>query len=227
MATNVAESPNIAAQNTASMDELRAAMVNLALAQQKTELAQQKTESFLQETARVMGENAAKTDLSLQELKWIVKETSRQIGGIGNDIGEIYELVLLAGIVDKINEHGHNFGTIAHRYEFKKPGVGNGNFTEIDLVLGNGSEIMFVEVKSNFKSKWVTEFTERIVELRQNEAVTGLTGKTVFAAIAGLHFSKDAREIAAENGIYLIEVDEKYENDKLKIIPPPGNIGKW
>jgi len=232
MATNVAELPNIVAQNTVSIDELRVVMKDLGLAQQKTELAQQKTESVLQETERVLRESIQETERvlskSIQELNVLVKETSRQIGGIGNDIGEIYEMVLLAGVVDKINEHGHNFGTIAHRYEFKKPGVGKGNFTEIDLVLGNGSEIMFIEVKSNFKPKWVTEFIDRIAELRQNEEVTGLVGKTVFAAIAGLYFSKDAREIAAENGIYLIEVDEKYENDKLKIIPPPdGKVGTW
>jgi hypothetical protein len=87
---------------------------------------------------------------------------------------------------------------------------------------------MLVEVKSDLAPGDVQTFLQRIQLLRENEKITGLKNKTIYAAIAGISFSGDARSLAAENGIYLIEVDEDYDNEKLIITQPPnGKIGKW
>jgi len=213
MATSIAEIQEITAQNAVSIKELRTVMEDLALSQRETE--------------RVLRENSQKTELALQELDKVVKRTSSQVGGIGNRMGEIVEMVLLPGLVQEINKyHGHKFVKISHRNRYKKPG--GGNFAEIDLELRNGEEIMFVEVKSDVSTKSINTFIDRITTLRQNEAVTELVGKTIFAAIAGIHFNNEARDIVAKYGMYLIEVNDDYESDKLIVTPPPDdNIGNW
>jgi len=255
MSTSIAEIQEITAQNAVSIKELRSVMGELAIAQKETERAQQETarvlqdtERALQETERILQENSQKTELALQELRKTVDEMSRkvddttvsvkemsirvdrtssQMGGIGNRMGEIAEMILLPGLVQKMNQyHDHKFTKISHRNRYKKPG--GGNFAEIDLELRNGEEIMFVEVKSDVSNKSVNTFIDRITTLRQNETVTELAGKTIFAAIAGIHFNNEARDIVAKYGMYLIEVNDDYESDKLVVIPPPDDsIGTW
>jgi hypothetical protein len=55
---------------------------------------------------------------------------------------------------------------------------------------------------------------------------TGVAGKTICLAAAGMVFDDDARKIAEEKGIYLVEVNEDYNNDKIKITSP-RTVGKW
>jgi hypothetical protein len=177
-------------------------------------------------TMEELAEAQKKTELALQETQRVVKETSLKVGGIGNSIGEITELVLLPGLKMKMNEYNHNFTMMSPRKEFFKPS--GGNFTEVDLLLENCNEVMIVEVKTDFKPKWVYKLLQRIELLRQNEAITGLKGKTIYAAVAGIHFGDEARDLAAEHGMYLIEANEDYDSEKLVVIPPPnGQIGKW
>jgi len=238
MPTSIAEIQEITAQNSISIKEL-------ILAQKETERVLRETERVLressQETERVLREDTRelklvqqetelaqqKTELALQELDKAMKRTTNQIGGIGNRMGEIAEMVLLPGLVQEINKyHDHKFTKISHRNRYKK--LGGGNFAEIDLELRNGEEIMFVEVKSDVSTKSINTFIDRITTLRQNEAVTELVGKTIFAAIAGIHFNNEARDIVGKYGMYLIEVNDDYESDKLVITPPPDdNIGTW
>jgi len=51
-----------------------------------------------------------------------------------------------------------------------------------------------------------------------------LTGKTMYAAIGGLHFTDDARQLATESGMYLIDIDE--DNEKINVVPPE-KARKW
>jgi hypothetical protein len=51
-----------------------------------------------------------------------------------------------------------------------------------------------------------------------------MTGKTIYAAVAGIGFDEEARALTVENGMYLIEIEE--EKERIKIIPPI-KVGTW
>jgi len=64
----------------------------------------------------------------------------------------------------------------------------------------------------------------KIVKLNQGAKLA----KTIFAAVAAVRFSSKVREIAEEHGIYLVEVNNDYKNDKINVIAPTEErVGRW
>ena len=61
--------------------------------------------------------------------------------------------------------------------------------------------------------------------LRENEAVSGLKGKTLYAAMAGLHIDNDARKMALNLGMYVVEMVEDTKN--VNVIKPSVALGRW
>jgi hypothetical protein len=142
------------------------------------------------------------------------------IGGLNGSIGEIVEMIIIPGVMERMNSFKHGFTVVSPRRQYKKP---NGEIlTEIDLMLENDTEVMLVEVKTQFAIKWVQRHLKRLELMRKNEDKTHVKGITMFAAVAGVHFDQDALDLAVENGMYIIEIDE--DNERIKINPPkiPG-----
>ena len=177
-----------------------------------------------------MKKQAEESAERIKEIKGILKESaeiqkktdrrldriSKQYGGLNNSIGEIVEMIIIPGVKQKMNSFGHTFTIMSPRKEFyKKDGA---SLMEIDLLLENGDEVMAVEVKTQLSLKWVDRHLKRLELLRKNESITGVTGKTIYAAIAGVNIDNDARELAVENGMYLIEIEEDAE--RIEVIPP-------
>jgi hypothetical protein len=54
--------------------------------------------------------------------------------------------------------------------------------------------------------------------------ITGMTGKTMYAAVAGISFDAEARELAANNGMYLIDINEDTERID---VTQPDKVGTW
>jgi len=140
--------------------------------------------------------------------------------------------VLIPFLMKEVNNcgRGHYFGAISYKNKFSKPG-GYEFFAEIDLMLSNRDEAMLVDLRWNYELKRVYEFL-RLIKLLLNDKngdFTGFGGKVLCAAIAGVNFDDDVRSLAAEYGMYLIEVgEEAVGSNKLIVIPPPiGTISKW
>jgi hypothetical protein len=201
-------------------------------AQERLTLAQQEAQRTLQEMQQETQRAQQKTELGLQELKSAQQETERSmekafkmIGGIGKSIGDVVELVVLPGLKKKMNKYGHNFTAISgNKFFYKK----NGNvLTEVDLFLENGDEVMIVEAKTGYNKGEISWLLNRAALLRKHEAITGIAGKTMYLAAAGMSFDADTRKTADEKGIYLIKLNDYYDNDKIEITPPKGKVGKW
>jgi hypothetical protein len=179
------------------------------------------------ETERVLAESRAETERVMRNLAATQEKTSadldRWVGRIGNDIGYIVEVVLLPGIRQKMCEFGHNFNKISARHRYYRKD--NSCLTEVDVLLENCNETMAVEVKTGLTVSAVQGQLVRLKKLRDNEADTNLVGKTLYSAIAGLHIDEDAREMALNHGMYLIEM---YEDKKLiSVIKPKTKLGTW
>ncbi|MDR2694522.1 MAG: hypothetical protein LBB74_09970, partial [Chitinispirillales bacterium] len=91
--------------------------------------------------------------------------------------------------------------------------------------LENGDAVMAVEAKTLATKDEIIKHVNRLGRLREHEAKAGLTGKTIYAAIAGITFDADARELARSFGMYLVELD--HSNTLITIEPPAGAVGKW
>ncbi|MCL2283441.1 MAG: hypothetical protein FWC26_09015, partial [Fibromonadales bacterium] len=63
-----------------------------------------------------------------------------------------------------------------------------------------------VEIKTDLSVKWVNKHLERLNLLRKHESITGLKGKDLYAAVAGISIDEDARDLALEKGMYVIDL---------------------
>jgi len=212
------------------MDELRGEM---AESRRETDLALQETQRVLQKTLKElrgeMAESRRETDLSQQKtertLRKMIDELGGNMGGVNQRLGEIVELVVLPGLMKAMNDYGHKFTMSSPRKKFSKNGR---QLAEVDLLLENCEEVMVVEAKSRFKTGEMNGFLAQLELLRKNEKIAGMAGKTIYAAAAGIGFDPEVRKIAKSKGIYLVDISVDYDNEKLKITPPPkGKAGKW
>jgi hypothetical protein len=147
----------------------------------------------------------------------------RQLGYLGRSLGDVVELVVVPGMRKKMNSLGHKFTRIGPNTIFDK---NDKTLTEVDLLLENGEESMAVEIKTDLSVKWVEKHLKRLKLLRKNENITGLKGKVLYAAVAGISIDKDARKLALENGMYVIDLIEN--EDRLEVTEPEdGKVGKW
>jgi len=142
--------------------------------------------------------------------------------GLNGSIREIVEMIIIPGVKEKMNLLEHNFNIASPRKEFSD--FDGSTLMEVDLLLENCNEVMAVEVKTQVSRRWVDRHLKRLELLREKEKITGMSGKTIYAAVAGINFDDDARALAVENGMYLIEIEE--ESERIKIIPPK-TAKKW
>jgi flagellar biosynthesis GTPase FlhF len=148
---------------------------------------------------------------------------NRHLGYFGQSLGDVVELILVPGIREKMNTFGHHFtrmgpNKIYNRHNKK-------TLTEIDLLLENCEEAMAVEIKTDLSVKWVNRHLDRLELLRKNEDITGLKGRTLYAAVAGITVDEDARELALEKGMYVIDMKE--DEERLEVMEPTKEVGRW
>ncbi|MDR1829187.1 MAG: hypothetical protein LBQ76_00280 [Candidatus Fibromonas sp.] len=197
-----------------------------------------KTEKMFRETSRQMKETKQQikeTGLQIKETDRQMKETDKriekrfkrldeQLGYYGRSLGDVVELILVPGICEKMNACGHNFTKIGPNKILDREN--KRTLTEIDLLLENGEESMAVEIKTDLSVKWVNKHLERLKLLRKHENITGLRGKTLYGAAAGISIDSEARDLALENGMYVIRMIE--DEERLEVfVPPRGYIGRW
>jgi len=199
--------------------------VSLAESRREVAESQKKTDALLAESRKEVSDALKSLAEYQKETERLLRETTvamgKNVGKVNERLGEIVELIVLPGLQDRMNERGHNFTKSSPRVKYRK---GGHDLAEIDLLLENGDEVMVVEAKARFKSGEMNGFVKKLGLLRKEENITGMTGKTIYAAAAAIKFDLDALKTAKKNGIYLVEIDD---TDKTKIIPPEGKEGTW
>jgi hypothetical protein len=180
-------------------------------------------------TMATLEDIVAKLGVTMVELAAEHKETERQMqrleknmGGLNNSIGEIVEMIVIPGVKEKMNAFRHTFTMASPGKEYSD--VDGSTLTEVDLLLENCDEVMVVEVKTQVSRKWVERHLKRLGLLRKRERITGMTGKTMYAAVAGIGFDEEARELAANHGMYLIDIHE--DSERIDVTPP-AEVGTW
>ncbi|MDR3115977.1 MAG: hypothetical protein LBU25_10725 [Treponema sp.] len=155
----------------------------------------QKTEHELEKTTQALQQSHQKTER-------VVRELSKEVGGISNRLGEVaqcffgsdlwrhfdgfeYEFQRLYPYLPLFDEHNRSLG-------------------DVDITLLNGEYAMAIEVKSHVKKKHVEYHVKRLEQIKQYPP-DQYQGRKVVGGIAGLMIDRDAKDLADELGIYVLE----------------------
>jgi len=184
----------------------------------------------IEELANFMAENHAKTEAAIRKLSAENAKTSAEVsrvtkslddnfGGISRRLGKLTELVVVPKLRCDMNAQGHHFD----RAEVNKliRGVIGGrkeDIAEVDMLLLGPAEAMAVEIKTRLKGNHVKDHMERLQDLRDQEEDAGVHGKKLFGAMVGVVVDDEARKLAKNNGLYVVEIRE--EEGKLNIDKP-------
>jgi len=154
-----------------------------------------------------------------EETERIVKEVSRQMGGLHNSFGEMAEFMVAPGIIDLFNDLGFHITQSAEhgiRILDEKKKVR----TEIDLLMWNGDYIIAIEVKTSLGEKDIEKHRKRLEILRENTNKTGDRRKIV-GGMAVAVLNEDDRKAILDAGFYLLEPSD---SSRMKIDLPEGFV---
>jgi hypothetical protein len=234
-------SPTSTKSKRITLDDLTAVVADtearMARAREETERAfrksREETEARIaksrEETEARIAKSREETDKAIRETSEegrktyaLVKELTRNMGGLNNSFGFVVELVVVPKLRSAINTAGE-FTFTDDKVLIDKDytaiiGRDKKTVAEIDMFLFNDTDAMAVEIKAQLCEEHVTEHVTRLRKLRNHEEKADIVGKKLFGAIAGIYIHPEAAEAALENGLYLVEILE--EEGKLNVIKP-------
>ena len=158
------------------------------------------TDKKLAELATQSKETDKKIAEQNKETRKIIKELSKNIGGISNTLGKWSEEMVAARLCEKINVFGYAFTRCGRNVEYRENGE---RIAEIDCFLENGTVLMLVEVKTDLTKGEVDEYLEKVkliryLQDRRNDK------RTIVAAIAGAIVSESVCNYAQKQGLYVL-----------------------
>jgi predicted AAA+ superfamily ATPase len=155
----------------------------------------------------------------MKKLEKVVAETSRDlkknVGGLNNSFGEMVEHLVAPNIIAKFNKLGYDFDAVNQKnIEIFE----NGRIvTEVDIVLENGKTVAVIEVKARPTLDDIKNHLERMPIVRRWYCKRyGNAPRKFIGAVAGAIFAKDVKQLAIENGFYVLT----QTGDTIKIEVP-------
>ena len=141
---------------------------------------------------------AEQMEASRAEFDRRLKEIGRQIGGLGNRLGEFVEGVVRPGLVRLFRERGID----VRRTLRDVSGDKNGIALQIDLLVVNDTDAVAVEVKSKLTDRDVDDHLERIGKFKI--LFPEFASKRLLGAIAAMVVPDDAVRYAERCGLFII-----------------------
>jgi len=136
-------------------------------------------------------EQSKDTDRRLNEL-------GKQIGGLGNRLGEFVEGVVRPGLVRLFRERGVDVRETHRDLEAER----NGRKAQVDLLVVNDAEVVVVEVKSKLSQRDVEEHLERLALFK--ELFPRYADARVLGAMAAMVVPEKQAAFAEAAGLYVI-----------------------
>jgi hypothetical protein len=153
---------------------------------------QREFEQYLQEYRKT-------SEQEMAELKKIVAQTNKQVGGITSRWGEFVENLVRPAAVRMFREKGIEVHFTALRVEAQDE---NGSI-EIDVLAENTNEVVAIEVKSHLEVRDVKRFLITLDRFKQ--ALPKYQSYKLYGAIAGIKVDERADEYATQEGLFLIK----------------------
>ena len=159
------------------------------------------------------------SQITAEEIKELFKETDsrlaelgRQIGGLGNRLGEFVEGVVRPGLVRLFRAHGVDVRETHRDLEAER----SGKKMQIDLLVVDDEEVVVVEVKSKLSQRDVEEHLERLALFK--ELFPRYADARVLGAMAAMVIPDKQAAFAESAGLFVIG----QENDAAVLRNSPG-----
>jgi hypothetical protein len=165
---------------------------------QETDLRYKENVQSFRETERLMKERDAEIALRFKETDRIVKNLSKNIGDLGNRLGEFVEHMVAPAVVRLFQAEGIEVHEVYPGVESKR----NGEGIEIDLLVVNDGTLVVVECKSKLTCAHVDEHLvrmekfKRLLPLYKNHKALG--------AVAAMVMSDSVKDYAHSQGLYVL-----------------------
>ena len=196
----------------------RAAKTERLMKDRDAETAQRfkETERSFKETERLMKERDAETALRFKETDRMVKNLSKNIGDLGNRLGEFVEHMVAPAVVRLFQAEGIEVHEVYPGVASKR----NGEGIEIDLLVVNDGTLV-VECKSKLTSAHVDEHLvrmekfKRLLPLYKNHQALG--------AVAAMVMADSVKDYAHSQGLYVL----CQNGDSVEVSRPTGFQPKY
>ncbi len=150
----------------------------------------------IKEIDLLMKENA----IEQKETDRMIKELSRRMGGVDDNIGSHAEQFFQNILTEKLTFAGQRYDKMIPNLECRKNGV---SLIEFDIVLVNGKSVAIIETKHRIHPKFVKELAEeRLPKFR--ELWPEYSKHKAYLGIAGFSFNQKVLEEAEKYGICVL-----------------------
>ena len=155
---------------------------------QDTDRKFQETDRKFQETERLLKEGAEATRLEIKAL-------SKNLGEIGNRLGECVEHLVMPTVVRLFQAQGLE---VHSDIKAKREGQG----IQVDVLVVNDGVLIAIECKSKMTTAQVDEHIQRMNKLKP--MLPAYRHHQAFGAVAALVMPDDVAEYAEEQGFYVL-----------------------
>ena len=142
-----------------------------------------------------------------------VDETTKNIGGLNNLLGELTESMFGVELCNHFNELGLIFDDLGPRRSFK---IDKKFLAEADFYLENREYAMAVEVKTKLSKEAVNDHLERLGKIRKVLDWRNNKRK-LLGAIAGAIIPEGVLEYAQSQGLYVVV----QSGESIRVADPP------
>ena len=154
---------------------------------------------LFKESERIMQENHAKTEHSIERMSAKVEEVSKLVGRLGDRWGEFVEGLIAPSCIALFAERGIQVDEVYPRV--KKTIAGED--MEIDLLVANTVDVVLVEVKSHLT---VDDVSRHLIKLARFKAFfPRYANCQIYGAVAGIVVGAQADKFAMNQGLFVIE----------------------
>ena len=173
--------------------------------------SRQESRQESKERSKKLDEDLAK---SRKEFDEIIKKLSEQIGGIGNNNGDVAEEFFYNGLANKMSIGKFRFDSIGKRVKEKRKNIED----EFDIILTNSNTVVVTEVKYKFHPDEVGKLLSKKIP-NFKKLFPNYKNFKIYGAIAALSLPDDTKNIAIEKGFFVLTQSGeniKLLNDKVK-----------
>ena len=146
---------------------------------------------LFQETERLMKESADETNRQIKQL-------SKNLGDIGNRLGEFVEHMVLPTVVQLFHARGIEVHEVHSDVSAKRDGQG----IQVDRLVVNDDGLVAVECKSKMTHNYVDQHVERMGKLKR--MLTAYRHHQAFGAVAAMVMPTDVIDYAQNQGFYVL-----------------------
>jgi hypothetical protein len=172
---------------TATIEDIRAILKQLAQSQQELSQSQQELSQAQKET-----------DKQIKETDKQINRVSKQIGELGNRLGEFVEWQVRPAVVRLFQERGIDVHEFHPGISVKRDNEG----LEIDLLVVNDTDAILVEVKSKLTQRDVDEHLQRLAKFKR--LMPRFRDVKALGAVAAMIVPDEVASYACRQGLFVL-----------------------